>query len=122
MTFEELWGTLPIPAGYWKMTIPEQVQWAAMAEAAFTAGLLYGSERNSGCAQTADSKRISNLEAAVAEIRAAMAMPNRIGPIDTRAKDMESALKVIHTWCCFPDQFGFETTKRLCMSALGREQ
>jgi hypothetical protein len=70
MTFEELWGTLPIPAGYWKMTIPEQVQWAAMAEAAFTAGLLYGSERNSGCAQTADSKRISNLEAAVAEIRA----------------------------------------------------
>jgi hypothetical protein len=124
MTFEELWGTLPIPAGYWKMTIPEQVQWAAMAEAAFTAGLLYGSERNSGCAQTADSKRISNLEAAVAEIRAAMEIESQadITWIDSRTKSMESALKVIHTWASFPESFDFEQTKRLCMSALGREE
>lgn len=154
MTFEELWGTLPIPAGYWKMTIPEQVQWAAMAEAAFTAGLLYGSERNSGCAQTADSKRISNLEAAVAEIRAAIFARAQIEfPIDNAAtikalkaelrninralsdprvdltmtaseviKELRSALKVIHTWASFPESFDFEQTKRLCMSALGREE
>jgi hypothetical protein len=116
MTFEELWGTLPIPAGYWKMTIPEQVQWAAMAEAAFTAGLLYGSERNSGCAQTADSKRISNLEAAVAEIRAAMELKAAL--VDRT----HGILKVIHTWASFPESFDFEQTKRLCMSALGREE
>ena len=33
-----------------------------------------------------------------------------------------SALKVIHTWASFPESFDFEQTKRLCMSALGREQ
>jgi hypothetical protein len=34
---------------------------------------------------------------------------------------MESAL-VIHTWASFPESFDFEQTKRLCMSALGREE
>lgn len=37
-------------------------------------------------------------------------------------KELRSALKVIHTWASFPESFDFEQTKRLCMSALGREQ
>jgi len=39
-----------------------------------------------------------------------------------KAKGMQSALKVIHTWASFPESFDCEQTKRLCMSALGREQ
>jgi hypothetical protein len=121
MTFDELWKTLPIPFGYEHMNDLDKARWKAIVEAAFRTGLFEGTHK-SASDKTADSKRISDLEAAVDEIRAAMAVPKQIGPIDSRAKDMESALKVIHTWCCFPDQFGFETTKRLCMSALGREQ
>ena len=123
MTFDELWQTLPIPFGYQTCTTREQNQWKVLVEAAFKTGLFEGAHK-SASAKTADSKRNSDLEAAVDEIRAGMSMPSRIGApaIDSRANDMESALKVIHTWCCFPDQFGFETTKRLCMSALGREK
>lgn len=37
-------------------------------------------------------------------------------------KELRSALKVIHAWASFPESFDCEQTKRLCMSALGREQ
>ena len=123
MTFDELWQTLPIPFGYQTCTTREQNQWKVLVEAAFKTGLFEGAHK-SASAKTADSKRISDLEAAVAEILAAMEIESQadITWIDSRTKTMESALKVIHTWCCFPDQFGFETTKRLCMSALGREK
>jgi hypothetical protein len=39
-----------------------------------------------------------------------------------KAKGMQSALKVIHTLASFPESFDLDQTKRLCMSALGREQ
>lgn len=139
MTFVELWDTLPIPFGYEHMDELDKGRWRAMVEAAFRTGLFEGAHK-SASAKTADSKRISDLEAAVAEIRSAMATTNRVGPIDnrpvmeiesraaditsivSRTKSMESALKVIHTWASFPESFDFEQTKRLCMSALGREQ
>jgi hypothetical protein len=108
----------------------------------------------SASAKTADGNRISSLEAAVAEIRAAIFARAQIEfPIDNAAtikalkaelrninralsdprvdltmtaseviKELRSALKVIHTWASFPESFDFEQTKRLCMSALGREQ
>ena len=123
MTFEELWATLPVPFGYEHMDELDKARWKAMVEAAFRTGLFEGTYKN-GCAQTADGRRISSLEAAVEEIRAAMAMPNLVGaqPTNIRAKCMESALKVIHTWASFPESFDFEQAKRLCMSALGREK
>jgi hypothetical protein len=75
-------------------------------------------------AQTSDSKRISDLEQAVAEIRAQIEIESNadITWIVSRTKSMESALKVIHTWASFPESFDCEQTKRLCMSALGREE
>ena len=123
MKFEELWQTLPIPFGYQHMDELDKERWKAMVEAAFKTGLFEGTHK-SASAKTADSKRISNLEAAVAEIRAAMEIESQadITWIDSRTKSMESALKVIHTWASFPESFDFEHTKRLCMSALGREE
>lgn len=123
MTFDEVWKTLPIPANYFAMDDAYKLRWQGVVEAAFRTGLFEGTYK-SGSAKAADSKRISDLEAAVAEIREAMSMPNRFGApaIDNRAKDMESALKVIHTWASFPESFDMEQTKKLCMSALGREQ
>ncbi len=121
MKFDELWQTLPIPFGYQTCTTREQNQWKALVEAAFKTGLFEGTHK-SASAKTADSKRISDLEAAVAEIQEAMEMQSRIGSNNIRAKCMESALKVIHTWASFPESFDLEQTKRLCMSALGREQ
>jgi hypothetical protein len=88
-----------------------------MVEAAFRTGLFEGAHK-SASAKTADGKRISDLEAAVAEIRAKIEKPNRSSSIDSRAKDMESALKVIHTWASFPESFDFEQTKAACMFAL----
>jgi hypothetical protein len=108
----------------------------------------------SASAKTADGNRISSLEAAVAEIRAAIFARAQIEfPIDNAAtikalkaelrninralsdprvdltmtaseviKELRSALKVIHTWASFPESFDCEQTKRLCMSALGREE
>ena len=121
MTFDELWQTLPIPFGYQTCTTREQNQWKVLVEAAFKTGLFEGAHK-SASAKTADSKRISDLEAAVAEIRAAMEIESQadITWIDSRTKTMESALKVIHTWASFPESFDFEQTKKLCMSALGR--
>ena len=153
MTFEELWKTLPIPWGYRHMDELDQSRWKAVVEAAFRTGLFEGTHK-SASAKTADSKRISDLEAAVAEIRAAIFARAQIEfPIDNAAtikalkaelrninralsdprvdltmtaseviKELRSALKVIHTWASFPESFDFEQTKRLCMSALGREQ
>ena len=69
MTFYEVWQTLPIPAGYWDLPDKGKTQWMALVEAAFLAGLFEGAHK-SASAKTADSKRISDLEAAVAEIRA----------------------------------------------------
>jgi hypothetical protein len=71
MKFDELWQTLPIPFGYQTCTTREQNQWKALVEAAFKTGLFDGAHK-SASAKTADSKRISDLEAAVAEIRAAI--------------------------------------------------
>jgi hypothetical protein len=138
MTFEELWKTLPLPANYHGMDDADKRQWKIVVEHSFCRGLFDGAHK-SASAKTADSKRIADLEAAVAEIRAAMATTNRFGPIDirpvmeieskpditwivSRTKSMESALKVIHTWASFPESFDLEQTKRLCMSALGREE
>ena len=153
MTFDELWQTLPIPFGYQTCTTREQNQWKALVEAAFKTGLFDGAHK-SASAKTADGNRISSLEAAVAEIRAAIFARAQIEfPIDNAAtikalkaelrninralsdprvdltmtaseviKELRSALKVIHTWASFPESFDFEQTKRLCMSALGREQ
>jgi hypothetical protein len=138
MTFEELWKTLPLPANYHGMDDADKRQWKIVVEHSFCRGLFDGAHK-SASAKTADSKRIADLEAAVAEIRAAMATTNRFGPIDirpvmeieskpditwivSRTKSMESALKVIHTWASFPESFDCEQTKRLCMSALGREE
>ena len=153
MTFDELWQTLPIPFGYEHMDELDKRRWQAIVEAAFRKGLFEGTHK-SGSAKTADSKRISDLEAAVAEIRASILAGAKIEhPIDqadtilalktelryiNRAlsdprvdltmtaseviKELRSALKVIHTWASFPESFDFEQTKRLCMSALGREQ
>ncbi len=136
MTFEELWKTLPLPANYHGMDDADKRQWKIVVEHSFCRGLFDGAHK-SASAKTADGNRISSLEAAVAEIRAAMATTNRFGPIDirpvmeiesqaditwidSRTKTMESALKVIHTWASFPESFDFEQTKKLCMSALGR--
>lgn len=153
MTFYEVWQTMPIPAGYWDLPDKGKTQWMALVEAAFLAGLFEGAHK-SASAKTADSKRISDLEAAVAEIRAAIFARAQIEfPIDNAAtikalkaelrninralsdprvdltmtaseviKELRSALKVIHTWASFPESFDFEQTKRLCMSALGREE
>ena len=138
MTFEELWKTLPLPANYHGMDDADKRQWKIVVEHSFCRGLFDGAHK-SASAKTADGNRISSLEAAVAEIRAAMATTNRFGPIDirpvmeieskaditsivSRTKSMESALKVINFWASFPESFDFEQTKRLCMSALGREQ
>jgi hypothetical protein len=153
MKFDELWQTLPIPFGYQTCTTREQNQWKALVEAAFKTGLFDGAHK-SASAKTADGNRISSLEAAVAEIRAAIFARAQIEfPIDNAAtikalkaelrninralsdprvdltmtaseviKELRSALKVIHTWASFPESFDFEQTKRLCMSALGREQ
>jgi hypothetical protein len=153
MKFDELWQTLPIPFGYQTCTTREQNQWKALVEAAFKTGLFDGAHK-SASAKTADSKRISDLEAAVAEIRAAIFARAQIEfTIDNAAtikalkaelrninralsdprvdltmtaseviKELRSALKVIHTWASFPESFDFEQTKRLCMSALGREE
>lgn len=123
MTFEELWQTLPIPFGYQTCTTREQNQWKALVEAAFKTGLFEGTYM-SGKTQTADSKRIADLEAAVAEIRGALEMPNRIGaqPTDSRTKEMRSALKVIYTWCRYPDSFDVQHVKQACLLALGREE
>jgi len=153
MKFDELWQTLPIPFGYHTCTTREQNQWKALVEAAFKTGLFEGTHK-SASANTADSKRISDLEAAVAEIQEAIFARAQIEfPIDNAAtikalkaelrninralsdprvdltmtaseviKELRSALKVIHTWASFPESFDFEQTKRLCMSALGREE
>lgn len=153
MTFDELWGTMQLPAGYWTLPIPEQIQWRALVETAFHKGLFDGAHK-SASAKTADSKRISDLEAAVAEIRSAILdraqIEHQIDQDDTIAalkdelrkinkalddprvdltmtaseviKELRSALKVIHAWASFPESFDLEQTKRLCMSALGREQ
>ena len=153
MTFEELWQTLPIPWGYRHMDELDQSRWKAVVVAAFRTGLFEGTHK-SASAKTADGNRISSLEAAVAEIRAAIFARAQIEfPIDNAAtikalkaelrninralsdprvdltmtaseviKELRSALKVIHTWASFPESFDFEQTKRLCMSALGREQ
>lgn len=153
MKFDELWQTLPIPFGYQTCTTREQNQWKALVEAAFKTGLFDGAHK-SASAKTADGNRISSLEAAVAEIRAAIFARAQIEfPIDNAAtikalkaelrninralsdprvdltmtaseviKELRSALKVIHTWASFPESFDFEQTKRLCMSALGREE
>ena len=121
MTFDELWQTLPVPPGYEQMDAVEQRRWQALVEAAFRKGL-FEAMHERGSARVNDSKRISDLEAAVAEIQEAMEMQSRIGSNNIRAKCMESALKVIHTWASFPESFDLEQTKRLCMSALGREQ
>ena len=123
MTFDEVWKTLPLPANYHGMDDADKRQWKIVVEHSFCRGLFDGAHK-SASAKTADGNRISSLEAAVAEIRAAMEMPNRIGaqPTNIRAKCMESALKVIHTWASFPESFDCDQTKRLCMSALGREQ
>jgi hypothetical protein len=195
MTFDELWDTLPIPFGYEHMDDLDKARWKAMVEAAFRTGLFEGAHK-SASAKTADSKRISALEVAVAEIRAEVdALPRSpfmpiIFDIDAKMiaikKDLEdaerhhkdvcaihaqdlrerdarisqlceserrlkaelrnisnalddprvdltmtasevikglrSALKVIHTWASFPESFDLEQTKRLCMSALGRDQ
>jgi outer membrane protein assembly factor BamA len=165
MTFEELWKTLPIPWGYRHMDELDQSRWKAVVEAAFRTGLFEGAHK-SASANTADSKRISDLEAAVAEIRAAM--QNQIDikrelhrtrvhaltdELDARSKHAEeiaalkaelrnisealddprvdntitaveaiknlrAALKVIYTWCCYPDDFDFGKTKAACMFAL----
>ena len=69
MTFDELWQTLPIPFGYEHMDELDKRRWQALVEAAFRTGLFEGTHK-SASAKTADSKRISDLEAAVAEIRA----------------------------------------------------
>ena len=153
MKFEELWQTLPIPFGYQHMDELDKARWKAMVEAAFRTGLFEGTHK-SASAKTADSKRISDLEAAVAEIRAEILDMAKIQrPVGQAAtisalkkelrnissalddprvdltmtaseviKELRSALKVIHTWASFPESFDFEQTKRLCMSALGREQ
>ena len=153
MTFDELWQTLPIPFGYEHMDELDKRRWQAIVEAAFRKGLFEGTHK-SGSAKTADSKRISDLEAAVAEIRASILAGAKIEhPIDQAdtilalktelryiscalddprvdvtttpsevIKGLRSALKVIHTWASFPESFDCEQTKRLCMSALGREQ
>ena len=71
MTFDELWQTLPIPFGYEHMDELDKRRWQAIVEAAFRKGLFEGTHK-SGSAKTADSKRISDLEAAVAEIRASI--------------------------------------------------
>ena len=153
MTFDELWQTLPIPFGYEHMDELDKRRWQALVEAAFRKGLFDGTHK-SASAMVNDSKRISDLEAAVAEIRASIFARAQIEfPIDNAAtikalkaelrninralsdprvdltmtaseviKELRSALKVIHTWASFPESFDFEQTKRLCMSALGREQ
>ena len=123
MTFEELWKTLPIPWGYRHMDELDQSRWKAVVEAAFRTGLFEGTHK-SASAKTADSKRLSDLEAAVAEIQAQIEIESNadITWIVSRTKSMESALKVIHTWASFPESFDCDQTKRLCMSALGREQ
>ena len=153
MKFEELWQTLPIPFGYQHMDELDKARWKAMVEAAFRTGLFEGTHK-SASAKTADSKRISDLEAAVAEIRAEILDMAKIQrPVGQAAtisalkkelrnissalddprvdltmtaseaiKELRSALKVIHTWASLPESFDCEQTKRLCMSALGREQ
>jgi hypothetical protein len=153
MTFEELWKTLPLPANYHGMDDADKRQWKIVVEHSFCRGLFDGTHK-SASAKTADSKRIADLEAAVAEIRAAIFARAQIEfPIDNAAtikalkaelrninralsdprvdltmtaseviKELRSALKVIHTWASFPESFDFEQTKRLCMSALGREE
>ena len=169
MKFDELWQTLPIPFGYQTCTTREQNQWKALVEAAFKTGLFEGTHK-SASAKTADSKRLSDLEAAVAEIQEAMqsqidikrelhrtrvhALTDELDARSKRAeeitalkaelraisealddprvgltmtaaeaiKELREVLNIINTWCCFPDSFDCEQTKKLCMSALGREQ
>jgi hypothetical protein len=124
MTFDDLWQTLPVPEWYVHMDEVDQRRLQALVEAAFRRGVFQGLEQKRGCCETADSKRISDLEAAVAEIRAAMEIECQadITWINSRTKNMESALKIIHTWASFPELFDLDQTKRLCMSALGREE
>jgi hypothetical protein len=145
MTFDDLWKTLPIPVGYSAMDEVDQRRWKAVVEASFRRGVFNGAEQwaeQRGYCDTADSKRISDLEAAVAEIQAVVGnkmlaknMFGRVVPRDLedlgvgtvgealkKSKEMQSALKVIHTWCCFPESFMFEETKSLCRRALGREE
>jgi hypothetical protein len=121
MTFDDLWQTLPIPAGYAQMDAVEQRRWQALVEAAFRSGLI----------DHAYSKRIRELESLVKTLKSEL---RDIGKAldDPRAdltmtaseviKEMRSSLRVIHTWCCFPESFDLEQTKWLCMSSLGREQ
>jgi hypothetical protein len=98
MKFDELWQTLPIPFGYQTCTTREQNQWKALVEAAFKTGLFDGAHK-SASAKTADGNRISSLEAAVAEIRAAIFARAQIEfPIDNAAtiKALKAELRNIN--------------------------
>ena len=85
MTFEELWQTLPIPWGYRHMDELDQSRWKAVVVAAFRTGLFEGTHK-SASAKTADSKRISDLEDAVSDIRQMLKKQNIKSPIPVAAE------------------------------------
>jgi tryptophan 2,3-dioxygenase len=69
MTFDDLWQTLPIPAGYAKMDPVEQRRWQALVEAAFRSGLI----------DHAYSKRLREMEEEVVALKAELRRMSDLG-------------------------------------------
>jgi hypothetical protein len=60
------------------------------------------------------------LKAELRDISSALDDPrvdNTITAVDA-IKNLRAALKVIYTWCCYPDDFDFGKTKAACLFAL----